>query len=100
LRRRSKKFFAFAVDACDSSPFSTQGCFIAYAAALALGLFTAQGVSWRERLDGARFMLALRLRNFSLPQDMSDTALLQAKKPGQCEVMNKKIHGNERWLDY
>jgi len=49
---------------------------------LALGLFTAQGVSWRERWAAARFMLTLRLQHFTLPQDMSVAELLRQHHQG------------------
>lgn len=43
---------------------------------LVLGLLLAQGLPLGERLAAIRFAVALRLRNFCLPRDMSVAALL------------------------
>jgi len=43
---------------------------------LLVALLTAQGLSLSERLNAARFMLALRQMNFRLPNDMTVTELL------------------------
>ncbi len=43
---------------------------------LLVALLTAQGLTWSERLNAARFMLALRRMKFRLPEDMTVTGLL------------------------
>ena len=43
---------------------------------LLVALLTAQGLTFGERLNAARFMLALRRMNFRLPGDMTVTELL------------------------
>jgi len=48
---------------------------------LALGLATARGLSWGERLSAVRFMDAMRRLDFRLPQDSGTAAMLQ--KHGQ-----------------
>lgn len=45
---------------------------------LALGLLTAQGLSWRDKLAAVRFMEALKARRFHLAEDGPVLALLQA----------------------
>lgn len=44
---------------------------------LALGLATARGLSWGERLSAVRFMSAMRRLDFRLPQDSGAAAMLQ-----------------------
>ncbi|BBI99813.1 hypothetical protein FGKAn22_15060 [Ferrigenium kumadai] len=43
---------------------------------LLFALLNAQGLTWRERIKAARFMLALRHMNFRLPRDMTVAELL------------------------
>ncbi|MDD2915004.1 MAG: hydroxysqualene dehydroxylase HpnE [Gallionella sp.] len=43
---------------------------------LLVALLTAQGLTWRERLSAARFMLGLRRMDFRLPNDMTVAQLL------------------------
>ncbi|HXU94005.1 MAG TPA: hydroxysqualene dehydroxylase HpnE [Gallionella sp.] len=43
---------------------------------LLFALLNAQGLTWRERIKAARFMLALRHMNFRLPSDMTVAELL------------------------
>jgi squalene-associated FAD-dependent desaturase len=43
---------------------------------LLIALLAAQGLSWRERMKAARFMLTLRNMQFRLPGDMTVAALL------------------------
>ncbi|MFH2134292.1 MAG: hydroxysqualene dehydroxylase HpnE [Pseudomonadota bacterium] len=44
---------------------------------LLFALLNAKGLSWRERIKAARFMLALRVMDFRLPQDMTVAELLE-----------------------
>ncbi|MBU1215020.1 MAG: hydroxysqualene dehydroxylase HpnE [Gammaproteobacteria bacterium] len=44
---------------------------------LLFALLNAKGLSWRERVKAARFMLALRSINFQLPRDMTVAELLR-----------------------
>jgi squalene-associated FAD-dependent desaturase len=44
---------------------------------LLFALLKAKGLSWRERIKAARFMLALRAMNFQLPRDMTVAELLR-----------------------
>jgi squalene-associated FAD-dependent desaturase len=44
---------------------------------LLAALLTAKGLSFSERLNAARFMLAMRRMNFHLPNDMTATELLE-----------------------
>ncbi|MDD5241463.1 MAG: hydroxysqualene dehydroxylase HpnE [Sulfuricella sp.] len=44
---------------------------------LALGLITARGLGWGERLSAVRFMSAMRRLNFRLPQDISAAEMLE-----------------------
>jgi len=44
---------------------------------LLAGLLTAQGLSFRQRLSAARFMLAMRRINFALPHDITVLDLLR-----------------------
>ncbi|MBA3022814.1 MAG: hydroxysqualene dehydroxylase HpnE [Gammaproteobacteria bacterium] len=48
---------------------------------LLFALLNAKGLSWRERIKAAHFMLALRAMDFCLPQDMTVAELL--KQHGQ-----------------
>jgi squalene-associated FAD-dependent desaturase len=43
---------------------------------LLVALLGAQGLTWRESMKAARFMLALRVMNFRLPRDMTVSELL------------------------
>ena len=43
---------------------------------LLIALLKAQGLTWKERMKAARFMLKLRGMDFRLPEDMTVTALL------------------------
>lgn len=52
---------------------------------LLFALLNAKGLSWRERIKAARFMLTLRAMNFRLPQDMTVAELL-------------KLHGQDAGL--
>jgi squalene-associated FAD-dependent desaturase len=47
---------------------------------LLLGLLTAHGLTFTQRLSAARFMLAMRRTNFALPHDISALDLLRANK--------------------
>ncbi len=49
---------------------------------LLAGLLAARGVSLRERLAAARFLLAMRRAGFALPQDMSVARLLVQERQG------------------
>lgn len=49
---------------------------------LALGLLGARGVSLSEKIAAARFMRRLEARQWTLPEDESVAALLQAEKQG------------------
>ncbi|OHC82740.1 MAG: desaturase, partial [Sideroxydans sp. RIFOXYB12_FULL_59_6] len=56
---------------------------------LLFALLNAKGLSWRERIKAARFMLALRAMNFRLPQDMTVAELLQ--RHGQDAALTLKF---------
>lgn len=56
---------------------------------LLVALLTAQGLTFGERLNAARFMLALRHMNFRLPSDMTVTELLA--QHGQDEDLTMKL---------
>lgn len=56
---------------------------------LLVALLTAQGLKFGERLNAARFMLALRRINFHLPGDMTVTAMLA--QYGQDEDLTMKL---------
>jgi squalene-associated FAD-dependent desaturase len=43
---------------------------------LLIALLSARGLTWSERIDAARFMLALRLMDFRLPKDLTVSELL------------------------
>jgi len=43
---------------------------------LLIALLLAHGLTWRERISAARFMLTLRKMHFKLPQDMAASELL------------------------
>ena len=47
---------------------------------LLIGLLNAKGLSFTQRLSAARFMLAMRRINFSLPHDISALELLLSRK--------------------
>lgn len=47
---------------------------------LLVGLLTAHGLTFAQRLSAARFMLTMRRTNFSLPHDISAFDLLRAHK--------------------
>lgn len=49
---------------------------------LAIGLVTAQGLSWAERLAALRFMSAMRRQDFRLPQDISAATMLERHGQG------------------
>lgn len=49
---------------------------------LAIGLLTARGAPWRERIAAARFMRAMRAAKFRLARDSSVSALLAAHAQG------------------
>ena len=53
---------------------------------LALGLATAKGVSWRERLQAAGFMRSMRARRFRLEADTTVEALLAQHRQGPAFV--------------
>ena len=50
---------------------------------LLAGLLTARGLSFTQRLSAARFMLAMRSINFTLPQDITALELLRAHNQGE-----------------
>lgn len=56
---------------------------------LLAALLSAQGLSWRERMKAARFMLSLRLSGFTLTQDITVAALL--KRHGQDADLTLKL---------
>lgn len=49
---------------------------------LAIGLLTARGAPWRERIAAARFMRAMRTQKFRLMRDMPVSALLTEHSQG------------------
>ncbi|ADL55746.1 squalene-associated FAD-dependent desaturase [Gallionella capsiferriformans ES-2] len=56
---------------------------------LLVALLRAQGLTWRERLSAARFMLLLRRMNFRLDSDMTASALLA--RHGQSQQLVEKL---------
>ena len=56
---------------------------------LLVALLTAKGLTFSERLNAARFMLALRQMNFRLPNDMTVTELLA--QHGQDADLTQKL---------
>ncbi|MDH2917713.1 MAG: hydroxysqualene dehydroxylase HpnE [Sideroxydans sp.] len=56
---------------------------------LLVALLRAQGLTWRERIKAARFMLTLRRMNFHLAHDMTVSALLA--QHGQDANLSRKL---------
>jgi hydroxysqualene dehydroxylase len=56
---------------------------------LLVALLSAQGLTWRERIKAARFMLALRNMDFHLAHDMTVSALLAQN--GQEANLSRKL---------
>jgi squalene-associated FAD-dependent desaturase len=57
--------------------FSLQAAQLPAPLHLALGLITARGLSWGERLSAVRFMRTMRRQNFRLPEDTSAAEMLE-----------------------
>jgi squalene-associated FAD-dependent desaturase len=53
---------------------------------LAVGLLTARGAPWRERIAAARFMRTMRTRRFQLDQDVTVSQLLTTHRQGEAFV--------------